>query len=96
MGSGQGHCRECFEVSALQDWLDKHLVPEWRKAWKWSSVQLAAVISTAITAFAANPNLMLSIINYMPTDPTQRALAAAAVGGGKDPPLAASALQRDQ
>jgi hypothetical protein len=64
----------------MLDWLDNHLVPEWRKAWKWSSVQLAAVISTAVTAFAANPNLMLSIINYMPTDPTQRALAAAAVG----------------
>jgi hypothetical protein len=62
------------------DWLDKHLVDDWRKAWKWSSVQLAAVFGTAITAFAANPNLMLSIINYMPADPTQRALAAVAVG----------------
>ena len=62
------------------EWLDNHLVPEWRKAWKWSSVQLAAVTSAAVTAFAANPQLLLSIINYMPTDTTQRALAAAAVG----------------
>lgn len=62
------------------DWLDKHLVPEWRKAWKWSSVQFAAVISAAVTAFAANPQLVLSIVNYMPADPTQRAAAAIAVG----------------
>jgi len=62
------------------EWLDKHLVPEWRKAWKWSSVQLAAIVSTAVTAFAANPQLLLSIINYMPTDTGQRALAAARVG----------------
>lgn len=63
------------------DWLDKHLVPEWRKAWKWSSVQLAALIGTAVTAFAANPQLLLSIVNFMPADPTQRAFAAIAVGG---------------
>jgi hypothetical protein len=63
------------------DWLDKHLVPEWRRAWKWSSVQFAALISAAVTAFAAQPQLLLSIINYMPADPMQRALAAIAIGG---------------
>lgn len=62
------------------DWLDKHFVPEWRKAWRWSSVQFAALISTAITAFAANPQLLLSIINYLPTDPAGRGLLAVAVG----------------
>jgi len=62
------------------DWLDKHLVPEWRRAWKWSSVQLAAVVSVAVTAFAANPGLMFQVLNYMPADPTQRAIAAAAIG----------------
>jgi hypothetical protein len=62
------------------EWLDKHLVPEWRKAWKWSSVQLAAVISAAVTAFASQPQLLLSIVNFMPADPTQRALAAIGVG----------------
>lgn len=62
------------------DWLDKHLVPEWRKAWKWSSVQFAALISAAVTAFAAQPHLLLSIVSYMPADPTQRAFAAIAVG----------------
>lgn len=64
----------------MLEFLDKHLVPEWRRAWKWSSVQLAAIISAAVTAFAANPQLLLSIINFMPTDPTQRAFAAVAVG----------------
>ncbi len=65
----------------MMDWLDKHLVPEWRRAWKWSSVQLAALISAVVTAFAAQPQLLLSIINYMPADPTERALAAIAIGG---------------
>lgn len=62
------------------EWLDKHFVPEWRKAWKWSSVQLAALISAAVTAFAAQPQLLLSIVNYMPADPAQRAIAAIAIG----------------
>ena len=63
------------------DWLDKHLVPEWRKAWKWSSVQLAALISAAVTMFTSQPQLLLSIIDYMPADPVQRALSALAIGG---------------
>jgi H+/Cl- antiporter ClcA len=62
------------------EWLDNHLVPEWRKAWKWSSVRLAALVSTAVAAFASQPQLLLSIVNYMPADPTQRALAAIVVG----------------
>lgn len=64
----------------MLEFLDKHLVPEWRRAWKWSSVQLAAVVSAAVTAFAANPGLMFQVLNYMPADPTQRAAAAAAIG----------------
>lgn len=63
------------------EWLDRVLVPEWRKAWKWSSVQLAAVFSAAIAAFASQPQLLLSIVNYMPADPAQRAAAAIAIGG---------------
>jgi hypothetical protein len=64
----------------MKDWLDKHLVPEWRKAWGMASVQLAAVVSAAVGALAAQPHLMLSIVNYMPADPTQRAMAAIGVG----------------
>jgi hypothetical protein len=60
------------------DWLDKHLIPEWRKAWQFSSVQLAALIGAVVTAFASNPQF--GIINFMPTDPMQRAVAAVAVG----------------
>jgi hypothetical protein len=63
------------------EWLDNHFVPEWRKAWKWSSVQLAAIASAAIAAFASQPHLLLSIVNYMPADPVQRAAAAIAIGG---------------
>jgi hypothetical protein len=65
----------------MNDWLDKHLIPEWRKAWKFSSVQFAALIGAVVTAFASNPQLLLSIVNFMPADPTQRAFAAIAVGG---------------
>lgn len=68
-------------MSRLQKWLDRHLVPEWRRAWKWSSVQLAALVSAAVAAFASQPQLLLSIVNYMPADPTQRAVAAIAIGG---------------
>ena len=60
--------------------IEKRLVPEWREAWKWSSVQFAGLISMAVTAFAANPQLLLSIVNFMPADPTQRAVAAVGVG----------------
>lgn len=64
----------------MMQWLDKHFVPEWRKAWHWSSVQFAAVVGAIVTAFAAQPQLLLSIINYMPADPAQRAVAAVAIG----------------
>lgn len=62
------------------EWLDRHLVPDWRKAYKWSSVQLAAAVAFVIGMLAQQPHLALSIINYMPADPTQRALAALAIG----------------
>lgn len=62
------------------DWLDNHLIPEWRKAWSFSSVQFAALISAVVAAFASNPQLLLGIINFMPADPTQRAVAAIGVG----------------
>lgn len=64
----------------MMEWLDQHLVDEWRKAWKWSSVQLAAVFGAGLTTFFSQPQLALSIINYMPADPTERAFAALAIG----------------
>lgn len=58
------------------DWLDKHLVPEWRKAWKRWSVQFAALPATAVGAIVAQPNVLFTVLNYLPADPVQRALAA--------------------
>lgn len=62
------------------EWLDKHLVPEWRSAWNMASVRLAAAASALIAAFSANPDLLLGIIAFMPTDSTNRALMAVGVG----------------
>lgn len=62
------------------DWLDKHLVPEWRRAWSFLSVRAAGLFAAVISAFAAQPDLLLGIINFMPTDPVRRAVMAVAVG----------------
>jgi len=62
------------------EWIDKHLVPEWREAWGMASVRLAAVFSALVTAFSAQPDLLLGIISFMPTDGVQRAMMAAGVG----------------
>lgn len=62
------------------DWLDKHLVPEWRAFWKRWSVQFAALAATSISTILAQPNLMFTVLNYLPADPTQRGLAAAGIG----------------
>lgn len=62
------------------DWLDKHLVPEWRKAWSMLSVRAAGAFAAVITGLAAQPDLLLAIINFMPTDPLNRAGMAIGVG----------------
>jgi hypothetical protein len=62
------------------EWLDKHLVPEWRKAWSFLSVRAAGVFAALVGAFAAQPDLLLGIINFMPTDPLNRAGMAIGVG----------------
>jgi len=62
------------------DWLDKHLVPEWRKAWSFLSVRAAGLFAAIVSAFAAQPDLLLGIINFMPTDPVKRAGMAVGVG----------------
>lgn len=62
------------------DWLDSHLIPEWRKAWSFLSVRAAGVFAAAVTALAAQPDLLLGIINFMPADPVRRAFMAIGVG----------------
>lgn len=64
----------------MKDWLDNHLVEGWQDALSFASVRLAAAVSAIVTAFAADPNLLLGIIAFMPTDPVTRALMAVGVG----------------
>ena len=54
------------------------LVSEWRSAWRWWSVQLAAVFGIVAGVLAANPTLLLGLLAFMPTGPL-RYLAAAGV-----------------
>lgn len=64
----------------MLEFLDKHLIPEWRKAWSFLSVRAAGVFAAIISAFAAQPDLLLAIVNFMPTDPVRRAFMAIGVG----------------
>ena len=61
-------------------WMDKHLVPDWRDALGMASVRLAGVIAAVVTTLASQPDLLLSIIAFMPTDPLTRAFMAIGVG----------------
>jgi hypothetical protein len=62
------------------DWADKHLVPEWRAFWKRWSVQFAALVASSISTILAQPNLLFTVLNYLPADPVQRGVAAAVIG----------------
>lgn len=66
-------------MSRLAEYLDKHLVPEWRAFWKRWSVQFGALAASSIGAILAQPNLMFTVLNYLPADPAQRGLAAAGI-----------------
>lgn len=61
-------------------WLDKHLVPGWRDAWRRWSVWAAASAGAGVSAILAQPHLLFTLLNYMPADPTQRAVAAVGIG----------------
>ena len=61
-------------------WLDKHFVDDWRENWNTMSIKGARVFGIVVAALAAQPDLLLGIINFMPADPIQRALMAVSVG----------------
>ena len=61
------------------EWIDKHLVENWREAWRWASVRGAGAFAAVVGALAANPDLLLSVIAFMPTEATQRAFMAVGV-----------------
>lgn len=63
----------------MLEFLDKHLVPEWRAFWKRWSVQFGALVASSIGAIIAQPNLMFTVLNYLPADPVQRGIAAAGI-----------------
>jgi hypothetical protein len=62
------------------EWLDKHFVEGWRDAWRWASVRGAGVFGAIVAALAAQPDLLLGIINFMPAEPIERAGMAIGVG----------------
>lgn len=47
-------------------WLDTHLIPEWKSAWKFASVQLAGFIAALSAVAVANTSTLLSLIAYLP------------------------------
>jgi hypothetical protein len=62
------------------DWLDKHLVPGWREAWKRWSVRFGAMAGASIATMLAQPDILFTILNFLPVEPLHRAIAAAGIG----------------
>jgi len=46
---------------------DHKLVPDWRECWRWASVQLAALLTLAVTGLlATSPLTLLQILAFVP------------------------------
>lgn len=45
-----------------------HLVNDWRRAWRWASVRLAAVASIVLAYLWAAPDQALLVLNAMPAE----------------------------
>lgn len=60
------------------DFLDKHLVPDWRQSWRWASLQGAATRSTiaVLGVLQASPDLLLQLIPFLPSGTVRVALVA--------------------
>jgi hypothetical protein len=61
------------------EWLDRHLITGWRESWRFSSVQMAAVASAITGTIAASPDLLLSMISFLPSNHWLRLVIIAAV-----------------
>jgi hypothetical protein len=61
------------------DWLDNHLIPEWRKLHKRWSVQFATLPAIAVGAMVAQPSVIFTVLNYLPVDTVSRAIAAVCI-----------------
>lgn len=65
-------------MGKVTDWLDAHLIPKWRDAWRFSTVQLAALIGTLVVTY---PGLIMEVIALLVEHPKSRAVALLAVCG---------------
>lgn len=63
----------------MMDFLDKHLVPEWRESWRWFSVQATAVGGTAAATVAAYPDLLITLAAMLGGTPRLQAAVVALV-----------------
>jgi CHASE2 domain-containing sensor protein len=61
-------------------WFDRHFIANWRDSWSWLSVRLAAAMGAIVTAVVSQPDLLLGILAFIPTDPVTRAFMAVGVG----------------
>lgn len=52
------------------------LIPEWREAWRWWSVQLAALFAILAGLLTANPGLVLGLVGMLPSGLWRWAIAA--------------------
>lgn len=48
-------------MNRIIDWLDRHLVEGWRESWRWASMQFVPVLTAAMMAIAAYPDLLVML-----------------------------------
>lgn len=48
--------------------ISDRLVADWRSAWRWWSVRMAAVAGLAVTFIVAAPETFLGVLNSLPAD----------------------------
>lgn len=49
-----------------ESWFDRHFVSNWRSSWQLTSVQFAAFASATSGVIAASPDLLLSLVHFLP------------------------------
>jgi hypothetical protein len=54
------------------------LIDDWKRAWRWGSVRLGFLASTAVAYLVANPNALNDLVSYVPEH--WRPLAAPLIG----------------
>lgn len=47
------------------------LVPDWRHAWRWGSVHLAAFVAAVSAVLTLNPNIVIGLLAFIPRGPWQ-------------------------